>query len=684
MKKTIPAVSAQYKKEAKNSVIFIVFFFIVYLLLILISLGVVAGLGFLGIAALSFKLGYFTILISAGIIGMGVFILIFLFKFIFSSNRQSNEGLIEINKEQEPELFELIYEVVNTVETQRPKKVFLTTDVNAFVNYDSTFWSMFFPVKKNLTIGLGLINTTTVSEIKAILAHEFGHFSQKTMKVGSYVNQANKIIYDMLYKNEGMDKMMSGFAKFHAILYYFARLAMFYLDGVKWILGKMYDFLYLKHMSLSRQMEFNADAIAAYVAGSEASSSSLLRLDLSEAALNNSLNFYLDKDNNADTTNLYENQTVLLNYYAEENNHAIENNLPKINEHELERYNKSKLKIEDQWSSHPTIEQRIKEIRKLDFENPNPDNRLAKSLIKNFDTYAQKFTKEIFGFNDFKRSGNFINNGEFLLMFKNKQTQNTFNKVFNSYYNTKNPVLHNYENLTEYGDFVESNELFSDEKVALAFERTALEADLNLLKMIQNKTYKIKSYDYDGQRYTAEQSSKVIKIVEERIAAVNNDIENFDKEIFTYLYAKSDSDQKEKLFKFQNNFNTADVEFDKYFEAYNKFVPYLDFMSKTLQFDEIRKHRAKLLEEEKNFKNEIAKLTSSSNLSPYISKDEFTIFNNYLSANNIYFNNDEYLETEIGDLNTVLITYQQALSQSYFKIKKEFLDFKADILSKTA
>jgi len=38
---------------------------------------------------------------------------------------------------------------------------------------------MFLPVKKNLQIGMALVNSVTVTEFKAILAHEFGHFSQK-------------------------------------------------------------------------------------------------------------------------------------------------------------------------------------------------------------------------------------------------------------------------------------------------------------------------------------------------------------------------------------------------------------------------------------------------------------------------------------------------------------------------
>ncbi len=107
-----------------------------------------------------------------------------------------------LQRKKEPALFQLIQETYQQVGAPAPKHVFLTTDVNAFVSYDSSFWSMFLPVKKNLTIGLGLINSTTVTELKSILAHEFGHFSQRSMKVGSYTNQAQKMLYDMLYNNE--------------------------------------------------------------------------------------------------------------------------------------------------------------------------------------------------------------------------------------------------------------------------------------------------------------------------------------------------------------------------------------------------------------------------------------------------------------------------------------------------
>ena len=66
----------------------------------------------------------------------------------------------------------------------RPHRVFLTPDVNAAVFYRESLLSLLLPTSKNLVIGLGLVNQLNLSEFKAVLAHEFGHFSQNSMKLG--------------------------------------------------------------------------------------------------------------------------------------------------------------------------------------------------------------------------------------------------------------------------------------------------------------------------------------------------------------------------------------------------------------------------------------------------------------------------------------------------------------------
>lgn len=688
MPKKLPPITQEYKTQVRNSIFFILLFFLVYVALITFSLIMVAAIGYLVYEIIiTVKFNYFVLLFCGGLIGMAVFVVIFLLKFIFSFQSNDTSQFIEIKRNQEPELFKLIDDVVNEVGTDYPKKVFLSNDVNAFVNYNSAFWSMFLPVRKNLTIGMGLINTTTVSELKAILAHEFGHFSQRSMKVGSYVNQANKMIYDMLYNNKGFTDSMDSFASTHAIIAILTKLAAWFIMGIQWILAKFYDFLYLKHMSLSRQMEFNADAIATYVVGSDVKSASLLRLEISDAAFANSLNFYLDKKIDFDTKNIYNNQTTLLHYLAKENNHDVKNNLPYINENEIDRYNKSKLHIEDQWASHPTIKQRIEAIKKLNIPSENVDDRLAKSIVNYFEKYAEKFTDKLFEYNAISHTEKYLNETEFVENYKNLIIEKSFPKIFNAYYDFKNPIFENYEKiklelLNSDDSVIQTVEdLFSDEKVSLIFEKNALDNDSKVLEMVQKNSYKLKTFDYDGVKYTQKQTPKALQIVNERIILVDDEIKKNDDEIFKLVYQMASIEEKIKFSELVENFNHADKEFDVYFNAFNEFLPYIDFMSMRMEIEDILRNRNILLTKEKVFKDKIKEFLSSV-FGKYILAEDKQNLLDYVEADYLYFENKKYINWDINALDKALGKYQETLSSSYFKMKKELLILMSEIIYK--
>lgn len=687
MPKNLPPISNEYKKQVRNSILFIILFFLVYLILIFLSLILVAVIGYLVYEIIiNLKFNYFVILVSGGLIGMAAFILIFLVKFIFSFQKNDTSAFIEIKRNQEPELFQLIDDVVSEVGTDRPKKVFLCNEVNAFVNYNSTFWSMFLPVKKNLTIGMGLINTTTVSELKAILAHEFGHFSQRSMKVGSYVNQANKMIYDMLYNNKSFTESMESFASAHAILVLFTKFAVWFITGIQWILAKFYDFLYLKHMSLSRQMEFNADAIATYVVGSDVKTASLLRLNLADAALNNSLNFYLDKNIDADTKNIYQNQTTLLQYLAKENNHEIKNDLPYINENEIEKYNKSKLHIEDQWASHPTTKQRVEAIKKLNIPSENVDSRLAKSIVRQFDKYAEKFTKKLFEYNMLSHTEKYLCEKEFEEKYRNLINERAFHSIFNSYYDYKNPYFENYEHLRlevlhSTDIMMNVDELFSDEKVSLIFEKNALDNDSKFLEMVHKKTYKLKTFDYDGVKYTQKQTPKALNVLQERINVVDGEIKKNDDLIFKVTYQKANTEEKIKFSEMVEKFVNADKEFDIYFDAFHEFIPYTNFMYQRMEVEDIMRNRNIMLTKENIFKAKIKELLNSV-FGSYMLTEDQQILKEYIDADFLYFEHNSYNNSDFNALETALGKYKEGLNNAYFKIKKELLNLMAEILEK--
>ena len=129
-----------------------------------------------------------------------LFLAVFMWKALFFVRAGSTDPGMEISETDEPGLFKFLYEIADEIGAPRPHRVFLSHDVNACVFYDLSILNFVLPSKKNLCIGLGLVNSLGRSEMKAVLAHEFGHFAQRTMAVGSYVYIGGK--WGMVQKDD--------------------------------------------------------------------------------------------------------------------------------------------------------------------------------------------------------------------------------------------------------------------------------------------------------------------------------------------------------------------------------------------------------------------------------------------------------------------------------------------------
>jgi Zn-dependent protease with chaperone function len=210
---------------------------------------------------------------------------LFLVKGLFKW-RRSDPGLrLEITEKDQPVLFAFIRQVCRDTGAPSPHRVYLTPDVNAAVFYHESFLSLFLPTPKNLIIGLGLVNRLNLSEFKAVLAHEFGHFSQNSMKLGTYVYRSNRIIGDLVFGRDWLDDIVGWLRRVDIRIAIFA----WAFTGILWLLRMglrgLFRLINFANAALSRQMEFNADLVAVSVAGSDALVHGLVRLDLASDAL---------------------------------------------------------------------------------------------------------------------------------------------------------------------------------------------------------------------------------------------------------------------------------------------------------------------------------------------------------------------------------------------------------------
>lgn len=210
---------------------------------------------------------------------------LFLVKGFFKSTSADATLRVEITPEEEPLLFAFIHQLCQDTRAPRPHRVYLTPEVNAAVFYHRSFLHLFLPARKNLLIGLGLVNCVNLSEFKAVLAHEFGHFSQKSMKLGSYVYTANFIIGSLVFGRDWLDTIVDRLRRVDIRIAIWAWAFTGVLWATRMCLQGLFKLINFANSSLSRQMEFNADLVAVSVTGSDPLIHALARLDFANDAL---------------------------------------------------------------------------------------------------------------------------------------------------------------------------------------------------------------------------------------------------------------------------------------------------------------------------------------------------------------------------------------------------------------
>jgi len=216
--------------------------------------------------------------------------------------------------------------------------------------------------------------------------------------VGSYVYHVNQIIYNMLYKNESLDNMFDNWGNISGYTAIFIGISVFIIQQIQHILKHLYEYVNLNYLALSREMEFHADEIAAHVAGSQALADSLLRLSFANHALNNVLTFYDSKfSENIRSRNIYPEHRYVMLLFAERNRYQVRNGLPQIELATLKKkYDKSKLNLEDQWSSHPSDEDRVKALQQLNIVKKEINNAPAIELLANRAAVTNQISDKLF------------------------------------------------------------------------------------------------------------------------------------------------------------------------------------------------------------------------------------------------------------------------------------------------
>ncbi|MDB5148557.1 MAG: hypothetical protein JWQ57_2577 [Mucilaginibacter sp.] len=675
-------------KAFKNRVYFavgaIILFIVCYLLLFLGSLGIAIAFGYIGIALIMLHPAFITLVAGLALILSGLMLVYFVIKFIFKHTRIDDSDMIEITPDQHPALFEFIYKITAEAQAPKPKRIYLSADVNAGVFYSSSFWSMFLPVKKNLKIGLGLINSINLSEFKAVMAHEFGHFSQRSMKVGSYVYNFNKVIYDMLYDTEDYSNLISRFARVHGVFSLAASLNIKLIQGMQYVLRKIYVVVNKAHLALSREMEFQADAVAAYVSGSNHIITSLKRIDIGQACYDNLINHSranLKQNKRAD--NLYPQHMEMIRHFAGYHKIGIDTaSLPVIS-NGWNLPESSEIVIKNQWSSHPTIEEREAHANRINLTT-TPVTEPAWALFDDPLQVQLQLTNHLYEIVNTDKNAETVTLEAFKQDFYGKINENSFNPLYNNYFDDRLITSFNIEEIIADEDNTDRQTAFEKllniENSNLPAKLRRIQGDIGIFSQLNTADH-IKTFDFRGAKYHPDDIYTLQASLKEECEVVQKRIEGLDKQLFLFFYKHSAGTQRQilvtqynSLFKYQHEALTD-------YDMYNNIMRALSPVYNKMTVDQIHDTLAEVYKQERHIKNRIKEIIADETTREYFNEDHAKTLEEYLAAKHTYYLEPRYDNKALQNFNEAMDIYVSGIAKRNFEIKKNLLNFQLKLIN---
>ncbi len=149
----------------------------------------------------------------------------------------------ELTPDKHPRLFQEITSIADSVEQEMPAEVYLVPEVNAWVSQRGGI--MGFGSRRVMGLGLPLLQLLSRAELRAVLAHEFGHYYGGDTKLGPWIYKTRAAIV----------RTVAGVAQKSTLLQ----------KPFVW-----YGNMFLRiTQGISRQQEFTADALAAETVGAK-------------------------------------------------------------------------------------------------------------------------------------------------------------------------------------------------------------------------------------------------------------------------------------------------------------------------------------------------------------------------------------------------------------------------------
>ncbi|KQQ82570.1 Zn-dependent protease with chaperone function [Xanthomonas sp. Leaf131] len=325
------------------------------------------------------------------------FLAVFMAKaLVFNKRAERDTRALELSPAEQPALFAFLHRLADEAGAPRPHKVYLSAQVNAGVFYDLSLLNLLLPSRKNLDIGLGLVNVLNLGEFKAVLAHEFGHFAQRTMAVGRWVYIAQQIAAHIVGKRDALDRVLATLSRIDLRVAWIG----WGLSLIVWSIRSLVEIAFrgvvLAQRALSREMEYQADLVAASLTGSDALVHALHKLEAADDGWQRALRFAGRefaqdrpvKDLFAIQSRIIEHMRVVLN----DPGHGVVPALPQQQAEQYRLFQNEIAQPSQMWATHPPSAAREENLKRRYIACPI-DARPAMELLHDAQSLREQVSR---------------------------------------------------------------------------------------------------------------------------------------------------------------------------------------------------------------------------------------------------------------------------------------------------
>ncbi|RZM26393.1 MAG: hypothetical protein EOO88_17160 [Pedobacter sp.] len=492
----------------------------------------------------------------------------------------------------------------------------------------------------------------------------------------------------MLYDNEGYSTIVEKWGNMSSYFVLFAKGAIFVVQGIQLVLIEVHKVLNINYMALSREMEFHADEVAATVAGSAPLANSLLRLDLANSTLSGVFDYYNGKiAEGKKTNNFYPQQSFLLKALSAKEQLPLVDDLPNLSIDAYKKFSKTKLMLDDQWSSHPSTEERVARLLNLNLPVRGDYSGKAINLLKDRSEVEEMITQKLFETVTYEQEPVLIGMDEFSYDYAELE-RDRYPIIFRGYFDERNLYVDFTDEDLQHpvvDDALSFEEIFGENSAADINSLVIAVSDKMTLERIDDGVLDIKTFDYDGVKYSSADVPELIKFLEGKISSLEQTLDERDKDVFKFFLKQAVAqdrllDFKEYMLCYKSTYQKMKSQQQVYIDLING----TQFLQKTTPFSEIARRIEEVKKLEVPFKEEIRLMLEDPDYAEMIDAEMRARFDEYLSHNWKYFANDMYFDKELEVLFAALGDFYSVAFKLHFKLKKAILEFQAGMIENKA